>query len=136
MTAPSGIARLRHSIDKEPNQADQMSLDDLILPSSVGSPSGLSASPLIDGVGRSGSAVTSAIPIRKQRQKQQQQQQQQQKPQQQLAQPSQNRNQDARIPFGSAPSQPPRPRVTNEFGYVQRHVRKTSTDERRVWIVF
>ena len=142
-TGPSGIARLRRSVNKEQEQADQMNIDDYILPSSACSPSGLSASPLIEGSGRSGSTVASAIPIKRQRQQQETQQaplppQSQPQPQPNLQQrqqqdrSGQDLNQDIQLPYGSAPSQPPRPRVVNEFGYVQRHVRKTSIDERRV----
>ena len=138
-TAPSGIARLRHSVNNEPEPTDQMNLDDFILPSSVGSPSGLSASPLVEGSSRSGNAVASAIPIKRQRPQQQQppslpQSQPSSRPEQhqQHHHPSQDPDQEIQIPYGSAPSQPPRPRLVNEFGYVQRHVRKTSIDERRV----
>ena len=107
-----------------------MNLEDLILPSSVGSPSGLSALPLVQGSGRSGNVAASAIPIKRKHP------QPPHRPQQLVhlqSQATQNADQEKQLPFGSAPSHPPpMTRVANEFGYVQRHVRKTSIDERRV----
>jgi len=80
-----------------------MNLDDFLVPSSIASPAGLSPSP--SGEKMLGS---SAIPIRK----------------------TFNAEQDALIartaPIG-APIM-----LGTDFGYVQRHVRKTSIDERRV----
>jgi GATA-binding protein len=59
----------------------------------------------------SANAVASAIPIRRQ---------------------SQMGAQDDHMSRASAPVIPPNIRKEPEFGYVQRHVRKTSIDERRV----
>lgn len=116
---PSGIAQLRQSTDDAARQqaqtavtADPMNLDDFILPTSIASPAGLSPSPLGEKMmANSASAVASAIPIRKQ---------------------SQLGEQDLHISRASAPAIPPTIRKEDEFGYVQRRVRKTSIDERRV----
>src|ERR1700753_3213557 len=118
---PSGIARLRKSIDQKAReqreQSDPMSLDEFIFPSSVGSPAGLADMSLNDGsVARKTSnpsrAISTGIPIRNS---------------------SQQSEQALHLSRASAPSVPP-PIISREpeFGYVQRHVRKTSIDERRV----
>ena len=119
--APSGIAQLRKTTDEAVHQQtpptatttiiDPMNLDDFILPTSIASPAGLSPSPLGEKMASSASAVASAIPIRKQ---------------------SQLGDQDLHISRASAPTIPPTIRKGDEFGYVQRRVRKTSIDERRV----
>lgn len=114
-SAPSGIAQqLRKSQDQQaqvhqPAQ-DAMNLDDFIFPSSVGSPAGLSppgsnedAAPFI--------ATAPAIPIRK---------------------PHLASDHNLSLARASAPSVPPAISKEDEFGYVPRHVRKTSIDERRV----
>ncbi|KAH7556448.1 hypothetical protein J3E72DRAFT_33220 [Bipolaris maydis] len=113
-SAPSGIAQqLRKSQDQQaqvhqPAQ-DAMNLDDFIFPSSVGSPAGLSppgsnedAAPFI--------ATAPAIPIRK---------------------PHLASDHNLSLARASAPSVPPAISKEDEFGYVPRHVRKTSIDERR-----
>lgn len=119
-TAPSGIAQLRSlSQDKQAHQdleapkAEPMNLDDFIVPSSVASPAGMPHSPSAsaDDQPSSTNATAPAIPIRKQ---------------------SQLNDQTLHISRASAPSVPPAVTRDNEFGYVQRHVRKTSIDERRV----
>ncbi|ORY18860.1 hypothetical protein BCR34DRAFT_472990 [Clohesyomyces aquaticus] len=109
--APSGIAQLRKSIDQQgrTQQADTMNLDDFIFPSSVGSPAGLSPDPSNEMKVPS-HASAPAIPIRK---------------------PNQAQEQNHHLAHASAPSVPPTIIRENEFGYVQRHVRKTSIDERR-----
>ncbi|KAL5420939.1 hypothetical protein PMIN04_006040 [Paraphaeosphaeria minitans] len=119
-TAPSGIAQqLRRSVDQQahappPADPNAMNLDDFIQPSSVGSPAGLPQSPSPSQDMRASSAAPqAAIPIRK---------------------AYQHHEQDLSLAHASAPSVPPalhRGR-DNEFGYVQRRVRKTSIDERRV----
>ncbi|EKG17886.1 Zinc finger GATA-type protein [Macrophomina phaseolina MS6] len=113
-TAPSGIAQLRSlSQDKqdlEASKAEPMNLDDFIVPSSVASPAGMPHSPSADDQPSSTNATAPAIPIRKQ---------------------SQLNDQTLHISRASAPSVPPAVIRDNEFGYVQRHVRKTSIDERR-----
>ncbi|KAJ4297978.1 Sodium- and chloride-dependent GABA transporter 1 [Kalmusia sp. IMI 367209] len=91
--------------------SDAMNLDDFIQPSSVGSPAGLPPSPSNE-MRTSSTATAPAIPIRK---------------------ANQHHDPDLSLAHASAPSVPPalhRDRE-NEFGYVQRRVRKTSIDERR-----
>ncbi|KAF1348624.1 hypothetical protein BDV97DRAFT_297039 [Delphinella strobiligena] len=110
---PSGIAlQLRQSADQAAGHAgDSMNLDDFIVPSSIASPSGISPSSVSDDFQPSTSTMASAIPIRKQQQIQEQD----------------------FVARASAPSVPPTITMAgdNEFSYVQRHVRKTSIDERR-----
>ncbi|KAF2447140.1 hypothetical protein P171DRAFT_356135 [Karstenula rhodostoma CBS 690.94] len=119
-SAPSGIAQqLRRSVDQQahappPADPNAMNLDDFIQPSSVGSPAGLPPSPRSSQEMRASAAAATkaAIPIRK---------------------ANQHHEQDLSLAHASAPSVPPalhRDR-DNEFGYVQRRVRKTSIDERR-----
>lgn len=108
-TGPSGIAQLRQSIDAsaESRKQETMNLDDFIVPTSVASPAGIAPSPAAD---QSDNALASAIPIRRDVRAQD----------------------DSHLARASAPSVPPAINHTDEFGYVQRHVRKTSIDERRV----
>ncbi|OCK84730.1 hypothetical protein K432DRAFT_400871 [Lepidopterella palustris CBS 459.81] len=114
-SAPSGIAQLRKSIDLQAqthmqhSQSDAMNLDDFIFPSSVASPAGLSPSPSNEKAASS-NAIAPAIPIRK---------------------TSQVSDQNLHISRASAPSVPPTITREHDFGYIQRHVRKTSIDERR-----
>ena len=109
--APSGIAQLRRSVDQSSVQADTMNLDDFLEPSSVGSPSGVSLSPASEHV-PGGSSTPAAIPIMKRKEA---------------------RQGEAHLPHASAPvPQNIGRRKQEEFGYVQRRVRKTSIDERRV----
>lgn len=126
--APSGIARLRQSADDIP---DPMNLDDLIFPASIGSPGGVVDGAIVgaDGISpslstsvspaageqeitASSNAVASAIPIKLRREAEGQG--------------------AAPFPAASAPIPPPYVEQVGEFAYVQRHVRKTSIDERRV----
>ncbi|KAK5149042.1 hypothetical protein LTR04_000153 [Oleoguttula sp. CCFEE 6159] len=110
-TAPSGIAQLRRSADRSAAQSDPMNLDDFIVPSSMASPAGLPPSPLNEHMTiPSTNNAASGIPIRRQRE---------------------IREQELHISRASAPSIPPINHRSHEFGYVQRHVRKTSIDERR-----
>ncbi|ODH34111.1 hypothetical protein ACO22_03188 [Paracoccidioides brasiliensis] len=108
---PSGIARLRQWVDDYgvAAESDPMNLDDFIVPSSVYSPSGLSTSPPAEAASSS-HAEASAIPIK-----------------------SRN-DQHLRPPGNFIPASFPHPpqhcRQNDEFGYVQRRVRKTSVDER------
>jgi len=124
-TAPSGIAQqLRRSADQQaqlllphqqppppPPAHDTMNLDDFIFSSSVGSPAGLSPDPSIGVEGPFSAASGSGVPIRK------------------TNQPSDH---NLALAHASAPPVPPQIHRENEFGYVPRHVRKTSIDERRV----
>lgn len=113
-SAPSGIAQLRQSVDQQTHAltapSDAMNLDDFIFPSSVGSPAGLPPSPSNE-MRAPTNATAPAIPIRK---------------------ANQSHDQHLSVARASAPSVPPIITREHEFGYVQRHVRKTSIDERRV----
>lgn len=117
-TAPSGIAQqLRRSADQQaqvqqpqPQQLhDTMNLDDFIFPSSVGSPAGLSPEPSNGAEGPFNAGP--GVPIRK---------------------ANQLNDHNLSLAHASAPPVPPQINRENEFGYVSRHVRKTSIDERRV----
>jgi GATA-binding protein len=82
-----------------------MNLDDFLVPNSIASPAGLSPSPSGEKMMNS----SAAIPIRKQVYNNEQ------------------------APHLSRTAPVPAPiRRDPEFGYVQRHVRKTSIDERKV----
>ncbi|KAL1600109.1 Sodium- and chloride-dependent GABA transporter 1 [Nothophoma quercina] len=121
-TAPSGIAQqLRRSADQQaqvqqqpqsqPQQQsaqDTMNLDDFIFPSSVGSPAGLSPEPSNGAEGQFNAGP--GVPIRK---------------------ANQLSDHNLSLAHASAPPVPPQINRENEFGYVPRHVRKTSIDERR-----
>lgn len=115
-SAPSGIAQqLRKSQDQQAqvqqnSPHDAMNLDDFIFPSSVGSPAGLSPE-LSNEDAAPFNATAPAIPIRK---------------------PHLANDHNLSLARASAPSVPPTIHREDEFGYVPRHVRKTSIDERRV----
>ncbi|KAI9787874.1 MAG: hypothetical protein M1816_007360 [Peltula sp. TS41687] len=124
---PGGISRMRQSAD---DLTDPMHLDDVIFPSSLGSPNGIVD---VSGLGASGvspsfstsvspaaaeqdipassNAVASAIPIKLRREV--------------------DRQGPSPFPAGSVPFAPQHAEPVGEFAYVQRHVRKTSIDERR-----
>ena len=106
--APSGIAQLRQSSHSRPEPPpESMNLDDFLVPNVAASPVDVKAS-----ITEPTSSSVSAIPIRKQKELQ---------------------AQDTFLARASAPSVPPIAHVQNqEFGYVQRRLRKTSIDERRV----
>ena len=119
--APSGIAQLRKASDNQIQTLnsqpptiiannDTMNLDDFILPTSIGTPAGLSPSPSGEKMANSATGAT-AIPIRRH------------------VNPN---DQDLHISRASMPVHANNARGEAEFGYVQRHVRKTSIDERRV----
>lgn len=94
-----------------------MNLDDFIFPSSVASPAGLSDSMSSEHLTSSANATAPAIAIQKQ---------------------GYLGEYDLHPPRASASLVPPDVRRVNEFGYVQRRVRKTSIDERRVshrWMI-
>ena len=92
-----------------------MDLDDFLVPSSIGTPAGVSpeaSSFPNESLASTGSTI-SAIPIK-------------------TAQKSQA--EEFQLSQASAPSRPAvgHGRMSHEFDYVQKHVRKTSIDERRV----
>lgn len=116
--APSGIAQLRKSSEQaNRKEDDHMNLDEFIVPTSIASPAGMSPAPagITDESISSSSANASAIPIRQQQ-----------------------RLQDEALHLSRASAPTVAPVVQNrgeeEFGYVQKHLRKTSIDERRVRI--
>ena len=93
-----------------------MNLDEFIVPSSIGTPAGVSPAPSSTGAEpeiTSSTATLSAIPIKQQQRIQ---------------------AEELSLARASAPSVPPleQNRTNQEFSYVQRRVRKTSIDERRV----
>lgn len=116
---PSGIAQLRKTSEqahKITDEHDHMNLDDFIVPSSMGTPAGVSPAPSAASVAElelPATTTLSAIPI-KQHQRLQ--------------------AEELSVARASAPSVPPleQSRANHEFDYVQRRVRKTSIDERRV----
>ena len=112
-SAPSGIAQLRQSIDHSnlAPPSDAMNLDDLISPNSIATPVEASPSPAADPSISSNAAVASAIPIKARRSIQEQ---------------------HPLLPAASAPVPPHGRPQAREFDYVQRHIRKTSVDEKRV----
>ena len=118
--APSGIAQLRKTSDQTPTTSaenpDAMNLDDYIFADNISTPAGLGNSPSPElskrEAEKSSNAVASAIPIKMRKESSQ------------FAVPQ------------SVPVPHHNPRNTDEFNYVQRHVRKTSIDERRVSCYF
>ncbi|KAF4971972.1 hypothetical protein FSARC_1345 [Fusarium sarcochroum] len=108
--SPSGIAQLRKSSEQNMAQPDAMNLDDFIFSDNSASPVNF-ASPQGDRPGndRSGNSMASAIPIKSRKE------------------PSHH----GFVPQ-SVPAQPLH-QVTqgSEFNYVNRHLRKTSIDDRR-----
>ncbi|KAJ9631892.1 Sodium- and chloride-dependent GABA transporter 1 [Taxawa tesnikishii (nom. ined.)] len=97
LNPPSGIAQLRNSLDASTQQTEFMNLDDFIVPSSIGSPAGVSPTPSGIETSTFSAATASAIPIRKQQQIQ---------------------DQDVHVSRASAPSVPPTVLNKDEFGYV------------------
>lgn len=133
--APSGIAQLRKNSDlekekekerererekeKDKNSIDSMNFDDFIFAENISTPAGLTLSPSpemgkkdVEKTEKPSSAVASAIPIKMRRES----------------------GHQFAIPQ-SVPVSHHNPRNNDEFNYVQRHVRKTSIDERRVSLI-
>ncbi|TEY84239.1 hypothetical protein BOTCAL_0018g00160 [Botryotinia calthae] len=113
LTGPSGIAQLRKSTDQNTvDTSDAMNLDDYILSDSISTPTGIVTSPSPEltkkEIDRSSNSIASAIPIKMRKESTQQ----------------------FSVPQ-SVPVPHHAPRSNEEFNYVQRHVRKTSIDERR-----
>jgi GATA-binding protein, other eukaryote len=111
-SAPSGIAQLRKSSDINNNHSDPMNLEEFIFSDNISTPAGMSPSPELkkekDVAPKASNAVASAIPIKM-------------------------RKESAPISIPqSVPAQQHGVRNHDEFGYIQRHIRKTSIDERRV----
>lgn len=112
-STPSGIAQLRKSLDQTAaTPSDPMNLDDFIVPNSFASPAGITPPPS-DGNSLSESAMASAIPIKMRKE-------------------AQMSTPPPFPPPSSVPNPPHNDDRKTEFGYVQRRVRKTSVDERRV----
>ena len=119
-TAPSGIAQLRKSSDQAATPTvenpDAMNLDDFIFSDNISTPAGLGMSPSPElskkESEKSSNAVASAIPIKMRKESAQ-----------------------FSVPQ-SVPVPHHNPRSNEEFNYVQRHIRKTSIDERRVSYCF
>ncbi|KAG9238918.1 hypothetical protein BJ875DRAFT_530278 [Amylocarpus encephaloides] len=116
-STPSGIAQLRKSSDQRTlsnaDSQDAMNLDDFIFSDSISTPAGMGISPPSPDMSKkdpdkSSNAVASAIPIKMRKESSSQ----------------------FTIPQ-SVPANHHNPRHNEEFHYVQRHVRKTSIDERR-----
>lgn len=109
--APSGIAQLRKTSEQNLAQSDPMNLDDFIFSENVATPAGLPATPSPEAPKqieeKPAHATAAAIPIK-------------------------SRKMSAPHVFvpHSVPV-PPHQRNQDEFGYVTRHPRKTSIDERR-----
>jgi GATA-binding protein len=92
-----------------------MNLDEFIVPTSIGTPAGISPPPSCTMTDLETTTATApGIPINRRQQ--------------------QIQDEEMNISRASAPSVGPfeQGRQMNEFGYVPRHVRKTSIDERRV----
>jgi GATA-binding protein, other eukaryote len=111
-SAPSGIAQLRKSSDINNNHSDPMNLEEFIFSDNISTPAGMSPSPELkkdkDVAPKASNAVASAIPIKM-------------------------RKESAPISIPqSVPAQQQSVRNHDEFSYIQRHIRKTSIDERRV----
>ena len=112
--APSGIAQLRKSSEQANlTEDDRMNLDEFLVPSSIGTPAGLSSpapSSIPDDARSSTLTTASAIPIK---------------------QFQRSHAEELSLSRASAPTSEQQ-RNRGEFGYVPRHVRKTSVDEQRV----
>lgn len=112
--APSGIAQLRKSSEQNVSISEPMNLDldDLIVADNIAPPAGLAASPSPEvskhGEDRPLRSRINAIPIK---------------------------HRQASLPHfvpQSVPVPTHAPNAQHEFGYITRHHRKTSIDERRV----
>lgn len=111
-SAPSGIAQLRNSVDHSNIQhPEPMNLDDFILPNSVASPAGITPPPSDEALASS-NVGPSGIAIKTKK--------------------DQSKDTSTHPPIASVPNFAQDSNRSNEFSYVQRRVRKTSVDERRV----
>ncbi|KAJ9155220.1 GATA zinc finger [Pleurostoma richardsiae] len=112
LNAPSGIAQLRKSSEQNLAPSEPMNLDDFIVADNVATPAGLIGTPSPEATKhapdeRSLHSNSTAIPIKSRKE------------------PSQHF-----VPQ-SVPVPPHHQRAQDEFGFVPRHPRKTSIDERR-----
>lgn len=110
----SGIAQLRKASDQNhQHSSDAMNLDEFIFSDNMGTPAGISPSPELEKKEplKSSNSVASAIPIKMRKEA--------------------AANNNTIVPQ-SVPATQHGPRSYDEFDYVQKHVRKTSVDERRV----
>ena len=109
-STPSGIAQLRKSSEQRSQASSEaMNLDEFLHPGLIASPAGVSLSPPRTKVEPSQNAFVTPIPIKERK--------------------------DATHPTFNPASVPTthQDRQRNyDFGYVQKHIRKTSIDERRV----
>jgi GATA-binding protein len=96
-------------VEQADEKVDQMNMDDFIVPTSVASPANISRSPSAEAAMNPATTVASAIPIKKQ-----------------------NELRGQSFPSSAPVPAPIQQRANAEFGYVQRFVRKTSIDERKV----
>ncbi|MCJ1308728.1 hypothetical protein MMC25_002382 [Agyrium rufum] len=109
---PSGIARLRSSVDTNgPTTTDAMNIDDFLDPTSMASPTGITPSPPASKAPGPISTTNSGVPIKNRKE-------------------AQERVHPV-FPAGSVPILPPDRQRHIDFGYVQKHVRKTSIDDRK-----
>ncbi|KAJ4132913.1 Sodium- and chloride-dependent GABA transporter 1 [Fusarium falciforme] len=106
--SPSGIAQLRKYSENNMAQPDAMNLDDFIFSDNADTPINFSSPQDSDRFDdRSGNSMASAIPIK-----------------------SRKELSHHFVPQ-SVPAQPHQTNQGNEFNYVNRHLRKTSIDDRR-----
>lgn len=109
---PSGIAQLRKNSEQNISTTEPMNIDDFIVAENVDPPAGLTASPSPElskqGEDKQARSQANAIPIK---------------------------HRQASLPHfvpQSVPVPAHAPNAQHEFGYITRHHRKTSIDERRV----
>ncbi|KAI0400065.1 hypothetical protein F4802DRAFT_511579 [Xylaria palmicola] len=108
--APSGIAQLRKATDQNVSQPEPMNLDDYLFADNVATSAGFTSSleaGILEAEKPATRATASAIPIK-----------------------SRKASSGQHFVPQSVPV-PPHQRTQDEFGYVNRHHRKTSIDERR-----
>ncbi|KAI0975685.1 hypothetical protein F4678DRAFT_457038 [Xylaria arbuscula] len=106
---PSGIAQLRKATDQNVSQPEPMNLDDFLFPDNVAPPAGFTSSLEAGKQDKDKSATRAtagAIPIK-------------------------SRKASGQHFVPQSVPVPPHQRTQDEFGYVTRHHRKTSIDERR-----
>lgn len=114
-SAPGGISQLRKASDQvQETGSDSMNLDEFIFSDNISTPAGATSSPELEKKEQLTSTTTAAaIPIKAGQRKE----------------TAQNF-----VPQSVPAKQLAGHRGQDEFGYVQRRIRKTSIDERRVCI--